>query len=312
MIQPEDNAKPMSNTDSPRDASTKARLASGVVFLRAADKKQTTLSFRVAFLKSKGFSAEEIHQCFETAGQPQSIDSIHQLFTEASATARSSNAPGAVYQPNSNSSPYLALPPPRDGFGWKDYFIAATIGSVAGFILFKLASSWLPWEITIRPKGTGGMIESRKRRERERLSSSGLDASRNAANAQSTVSAEASVQSPTPDGVQSKSVAEELALLKAELAEKSEQCTKVMREKMELTVKAAQTKSQQAQSARALENANKKIADLEAKLEEASRVVVAPTVGSERVDSEKDQKEQADDVKPSGEAVPVSTESVDS
>jgi peptidoglycan hydrolase CwlO-like protein len=169
------------------DAAKTKRLNNAVAFLRNPQVRASALARRVNFLKTKGMPADEIVEAFNRVGQPQTLEAINDILsgkTAASTTAPppllaappaasaapSAAAPQAAYQPPqphvyhgappplpphaptayyhpAPPPPLPAGPPPPAPWGWKDYFIGATVATVATATAAKAFTTFSPYAI---------------------------------------------------------------------------------------------------------------------------------------------------------------------
>lgn len=198
--QPHANAQSVPPTQAAADPAKQRRLTNGTNFLNNAAVKASPLNRRVNFLKSKGLSAEEIVECFERAGQPQTLDAIKSLISGTAAggaaaahvaappAAQPTTQAQALYAANPNYQqpppapysqqqqyhaplPHAPQPPPLPPRSekWKDYVIAAGAASLAVVGAFKAFEHFSPFEV--RRKSSTSTTTSSSSRSNRRVSS---------------------------------------------------------------------------------------------------------------------------------------------
>lgn len=312
-------AVPAPQTD-PADAARSKRINNATTFLKNPQVRASPLERRVNFLKSKGLSPEEISEAFSRAGQPQSVDAIQKIVnthTSAATTApKTSTSTAATAQPQQPQQPNVVYvqqpmyhppppppPPPKPpAWGWKDYFIGATLAAAGTLGAVKAVQYFAPFDIVWRD-GSGGVDggarsgsnrgvaaptspKSRRRGKNATSSDSeavNLAASRNFAQSgtfsPTQSQAFAPPQPPVPPAAPPATAAPpaqsteaaapapsdtaaEVEQLKKEVAELTEKLDKERKEKAEMAVTNAKVKGQVTQLSRANEKSTAELARL--------------------------------------------------
>ncbi|KAJ9468856.1 peroxin 14 [Diplonema papillatum] len=150
------------------------RMTKAKEFLGNPSVRQTPLSRRVNFLKSKGLSLKEIHAAFEAVGQPKKMEELEEAANKVSIPANSTARPADTASSGPPTRPYqqqqeLAHSPPKyyppqhtmappmvpqkQGDGWKDYYIAGTLVLGVGVAIQQAVSHFLDirWKDTSYP-----------------------------------------------------------------------------------------------------------------------------------------------------------------
>lgn len=108
MSDPSSQSLAPSGAEQPRSASDDPNIRSAVTFLADPRVRKTTIDRKIAFLKGKGLTAEQISNAFQQAGQSVNIEKINAI--SAAATVSPSSTPLlSVQHPQQQqppSSPY--------------------------------------------------------------------------------------------------------------------------------------------------------------------------------------------------------------
>eukprot|EP00759_Apiculatamorpha_spiralis_P023876 PhF_6_TR27382/c0_g1_i1/m.40292/K13343/PEX14; peroxin-14 len=243
-------------------------MQNAISFLKDPRVVNTPLSRRVNFLKSRGLSIEEIHEAFRLAGQEIEIEKIRNIVNVVptnSSTSKSTPAPpprptATPQQPNMTSyvpsnvapqqqqysvpQPPSYAPPPPPPTTWKDYFIGATVGTLAVVGLVNLTKTYCPFEI--RMKDSADQTKQQQQQQGQFATN---------------LSSQPSITFPPPQGMNNNTlpppplsggpsgptVAElqgQLDSSKASLTKAEEEITKLRKERVDLQSNAAKTRGE--------------------------------------------------------------------
>jgi peroxin-14 len=220
-------------------------MQNAITFLKDPRVVNSPLSRRVNFLKSKGLSIEEIHEAFRLAGQEMDIEKIKNIVnvqptTQPAAQTKTGPAAAPVQQQQQQAPPvpprpqYAPVPPqyapppppPPPQTTWKDYFIGATVGTLAIVGAVNLTKSYCPFEVKMK-----GATPS--------------------APTTAAPPPPLTQQAPTPNSQEVvKDLQQQLDTAKTSLAKAEEELTKLRRERVDMQSAAAKTRGEIQQHAR--------------------------------------------------------------
>lgn len=276
--------------DPSNDQVVAGRLRNGVLFLKNPAVRTSSLVNKVAFLKGKGLSIDEISQCFEEAGQPQTKDALRDagngIVSQQSASYTPPPpppAPLAVY-------PQFVPPvPQQDSWSWKDYFVGGTIGTLAAMGLYQYSPYHVVGKDELDALRRASLVGGRKKslREPRRRKSAETSLLGDVGDGHFGQSSDGGVATnaslgglPAPPSHTTAGTIEdrgnkdyEAALEKAqqEVQERAAEAEKARRDKAELAANNGKLKGQLMQVNRSLERSEAEVARLRKRLEEIEK-----------------------------------------
>ncbi|KAH8608186.1 Peroxisomal membrane anchor protein (Pex14p) conserved region [Trypanosoma vivax] len=271
------------------DPESAARVASAVQFLLDPRVRQSPVSSKVNFLRSKGLSLEEISEAFSKSGQPHSRkelkDALNRQQRVAGATTGtlpfSTGYDGNNHLAGFRSSTvhhstgplYPAQPPllpsegrTSQGANWKDYVIAAGAAVLSGFAAFKAFQAYSPYELRLREEGIKTKQHRSKRRVRH-SSESDVDPRE----VRHRLGLTPVPETPTVVSAQGNNRQEEVERLQSQLNETQEALERETKSKAELSVSLGKLRGQAAAYQRTIDKQEAQIKALQEELEKLKR-----------------------------------------